>query len=92
MFYSGQGVRVTFWGREDPAPFPFLRPFDFARGEWNAPPDPDQSESPRILAGHWNDSAVGGKVVEFVMNVVCPPEEGISQVERFAREVMVGFR
>ena len=30
-------------------------------------------------------------VTEFVMNVVCPPEEGISQVERFAREVMLGF-
>ena len=31
-------------------------------------------------------------VTEFVLNMVCPPEEGIAQVERFAKEVMVGFR
>ena len=31
-------------------------------------------------------------MTEFVMNVVCPPEEGISQVERFAKEVVAGFR
>ena len=33
----------------------------------------------------------GGGMTEFVLNVACPPEEGISQVERFAKEVMVGF-
>ena len=31
-------------------------------------------------------------VAEFVLNVVCRPEEGISQVERFAKEVVAGFR
>ena len=31
-------------------------------------------------------------VTEFVLNLVCPPEEGVAQVERFAKEVMVGFR
>ena len=31
-------------------------------------------------------------VTEFVMNVACPPEEGLAQAERFAREVMPGFR
>ena len=31
-------------------------------------------------------------MTEFVLNVVCPPEDGISQVERFAKAVMVGFR
>ena len=30
-------------------------------------------------------------VTEFVMNVVCPPEEALSQAERFAKEVMSHF-
>ena len=30
-------------------------------------------------------------VTEFVMNLVCPPQEALSQAERFAKEVMPGF-
>ena len=31
-------------------------------------------------------------VTEFVLNVVCPPEEGIGQAARFAQEVMPHFK
>lgn len=60
--------------------------------ETNVPPD-----SPHLLGtpDHIRDtlqSFIEVGVTEFVMNVVCPPLEGISQAERFANEVMVGFR
>ena len=55
------------------------------------PPD-----SPHLLGApdHIRDtlqSYIDVGVTEFVMNLVCPPEEGIHQAERFAKEVIPGF-
>ncbi len=63
-----------------------------ANRETNIPPD-----SPHLLGapGHIRDtlqSFIDIGVTEFVMNLVCHPEEGIHQAERFAKEVMPGFR
>ncbi len=63
-----------------------------ANRETNIPPD-----SPHLLGApdHIRDtlqSFIDIGVTEFVMNLVCHPEEGIHQAERFAKEVMPGFR
>ena len=63
-----------------------------ANRETNIPPD-----SPHLLGtpDHIRDtlqSFIDVGVTEFVMNLVCPPEEGIHQAERFAKEIMPGFR
>ena len=60
--------------------------------ETNVPPD-----APHLLGtpDHIKEtlrSFIDVGVTEFVMNIVCPPEQGLSQAERFAKEVMVGFR
>ena len=59
--------------------------------ETNVPPD-----APHLLGtpDRMRDalqSFIEVGVTEFVMNVVCPPEEALSQAERFAKEVMSHF-
>ncbi len=60
--------------------------------ETNVPPD-----APHLLGtpDHIRrtlQSFIDVGVTEFVMNIVCPPEQGLSQAERFAKEIMPGFR
>ena len=60
--------------------------------ETNVPPD-----APHLLGtpDHIRDtlqSFIDIGVTEFVMNIVCPPEQGLSHAERFGKEIMPGFR
>ena len=60
--------------------------------ETNVPPD-----APHLLGAPERmrdtlQSFIDVGVTEFVMNMVCPPEECLSQAERFAKEIMPAFR
>lgn len=58
----------------------------------NVPPDAPHLLGPTDHIRNTLQSFIDVGVTEFVMNLVCPPEQGLSHAERFAKEVMPGFR
>lgn len=62
-----------------------------ANSKTEIPPDsPHLLGSPHRIADTLQ-SYIDIGVTEFVMNLVCPPEQGLSQAERFAKEIMPAF-